>query len=504
MQQTGEFTIDSAYVFDRRNPLRWIWSHVWRYKILFSFALIMYVVSAVLQSTSRVLIGDAANALVGSAGANRLTQLTLAILAALVLSALLNLAGSLSIETIAQRLSRDARDELYLSLLGKSQTFHDRQRVGDIMARTTDDVQQLNVMINPGVLFLTDIALGLSVPMIYIATVEWRLLLVPTIFVISYVLFARVYMGMLNPVVGLQRFAFGQLNAGLEETISGIEIVKASATEGFERKKFYEAAKRYRDAFAKQGRVEARYLPLFFFSLTAALTFLHAIYLFDQGIVDFGEIVAVIGLVGVMQFPIIISLFAITLVQLGLASGTRILEMINAKASLSENHTCHQASVEGAIRFENVSFGYEHGDPILKNLNFKIAPGETVAIVGQTGAGKSTLTELINRTYDVTEGRILVDGIDVREWNLDTLRSQISRIEQDVFLFNRSLSENIAFGAPDASQERIEAAAKDAQAHEFILSFKDSYQTEVGERGVTQEGTRQRNTLTLPTRKRDP
>ena len=144
--------------------------------------------------------------------------------------------------------------------------------------------------------------------------------------------------------------------------------------------------------------------------------------------------------------------------------------------------------MQGHIRFENVSFAFDERSRVLEGISFEVQAGQTVAIVGQTGSGKSTLTELLNRTYDVTGGRIFVDGIDIKEWNLDALRSQISKIEQDVFLFSRTLAENIAFSNPNATQAEIERAAQEAQAHEFIRSFKEGYETKVGERGVTLSG----------------
>jgi ATP-binding cassette, subfamily B, bacterial len=144
--------------------------------------------------------------------------------------------------------------------------------------------------------------------------------------------------------------------------------------------------------------------------------------------------------------------------------------------------------MRGEIIFEHVTFSYGT-TPVLKDISFRAEPGQTIAIVGQTGAGKSTLTKLVNRIYDVNEGRVLIDGIDVRDWNLDSLRSQISTIEQDIFLFSRSIAENIAYGlGQKADRGAIEAAAKDAQAHNFIMSFRDGYETEIGERGVTLSG----------------
>ena len=223
------------------------------------------------------------------------------------------------------------------------------------------------------------------------------------------------------------------------------------------------------------------------FGIAVGLALLHSIVLYNQGIIGIAEIVAYMGLINILRFPTFISVFSFSLVQIGLASAGRILNIIKTETDLDENIGGYSQRVEGAIEFDNVSFGFDD-QVVLENISFKIRPGQTVAIVGQTGSGKSTLTQLMNRTYDVKEGRILIDGVDVREWDLSALRSQISNIEQDIFLFSRSLGENIAFGKPEATQADIEQAAKEAQAHEFILSFAEGYATEVGERGVTLSG----------------
>ncbi len=483
----GEFTVRDDYRFDRSSAVRWIISHVWRYKSFLIANVILYLIAWTSFALSQRLIGNAAEEILNPTRANGVLLIAAAILILRSVDAVGSLLGSLSLETIAQRLSRDSRQELYTSLLGKSQTFHNRQRVGDIMARSTDDINQMNAMINPGVLFIADTVMGILMPLVMIASVDMRLLLVPGIFVLAYVVTVRSYSRRLQPVVNSQRESFGVMNAGLEETISGIEVVKASAREALERTKFYRNARKYRDDFARQGRVEATYLPLLFYGFALGLTFLHSVYLNRIGLISVPDIIAVMALMAILRFPIFISVFSFSLVQLGIASANRVLKIINIETEMDENQSGHNAEIAGDIRFENVSFGDELG-MVLQNISFHVRPGETIAIVGQTGSGKSKLTEFINRTYDVTEGRVLIDGVDVRDWSLQSLRSQISRIEQDVFLFSRTLAENIAFGAPHATQEEIENAARESQAHDFIMSFAEGYQTKVGERGVTLSG----------------
>ena len=231
------------------------------------------------------------------------------------------------------------------------------------------------------------------------------------------------------------------------------------------------------------------------YGIAFGLMFLHSLNMYSRGILSIADIIAVTGLMGVLRFPVFISLFSISMIQLGVAGARRILELIDQRSDIDENLTGHSAAVQGAIEFDNVTFKF-HGKTVLEDISFRVEPGQTVAIVGQTGSGKSTLTQLVSRTYDVDEGRVLIDGVDVRDWNLDRLRSQMGKIEQDVFLFSRSVAENIAFGVENASREDIENAAKEAQAHDFILSFNDGYESEIGERGLTLSGG-QRQRLAL-------
>jgi ATP-binding cassette subfamily B protein len=177
----------------------------------------------------------------------------------------------------------------------------------------------------------------------------------------------------------------------------------------------------------------------------------------------------------------------------GVASARRILELIGSETELDRNDAGHEGSMAGVLRFENVTFHYgvdggEATRPSLEDVSFRVRAGQTMALVGQTGSGKSTVTKLINRTYDTDAGQVLIDDMDVRDWNLAALRGQISVIEQDIFLFSRSIADNIAFGKPNATRAEVEEAARAAQAHDFIQGFPEGYETKVGERGVTLSG----------------
>jgi ATP-binding cassette subfamily B protein len=483
-----EFRVENEYQYNRAAPVKWIVSHLLRYPMLPVVAIAASIINNYATGYIQIIIGRTFD-LISEPGwvVSALGVLALGVVVAAIIQGLLGVVRNYSTEFIAQRMERDSRDELYISLLGKDQTFHGRQRIGDVMSRATNDVRQLNYMFSPGLMLIMDSAIGTVIPVILIGILDPRLLVVPVMFLILFGVTLYGYNRQLHPVSEAQRKKFGQMNAGLAETVSGIGVVKGNAQEPQEENKFEDDARSFKDYYVKQGEIQARYLPLLMFSITLAAAFLLGLLMWRAGELTLGQVVTYMGLIGTLRFPTFISIFSFNLVQLGVASARRILEMINTETDLDENEAGQGEDIGGKVEFDHVSFGY-NGSAVLEDIAFTANPGETIAIVGQTGSGKTTMTRLINRIFDVDSGTVNVDGVDVRDWNLESLRSQISTIEQDVFLFSRTIAENIAFGCPDATQEDIENAARQAQAHDFIESFSDGYETEVGERGVTLSG----------------
>jgi ATP-binding cassette, subfamily B, bacterial len=493
----AEFSLPRQRQTDRSNPIRWILSHAVHYWYLAISLIVGAFGNAGLAALVPIFVGMAFNTILENPTDTRtLLNITIWIIASQLIRGILQFGRNFSAELIGQRLERDIRHEIFVSLLGKSMTFHSLQPVGDTMARATNDVREINLMFNPGINLVIGSGNFLIMPLLLAPRYHPALILVPALFLIGYVLALWRYLYELDPITRDVRQSFGQMNTRLAEAIDGIETVKGMAQERGEVNLFSRNAAQFRDAFIRQGNVEARFLPLLLLGLAEAGALLHSLILFRQGLLDVGEVVAFFGLIQLFGFPTFTSLFAYSQVSLGIAGAKRILELINREDNLDQNVGGYAQAMHGEIEFKDVAFGYGQGENTLERIDFKVQPGQTVAIVGQTGSGKTSLTKLVNRTYDVTSGRVLVDGVDVRDWNLEALRQQISIIEQDIFLFSRTIAENITFGNPNATQEEMVEASKAAQAHDFILSFKDGYKTIIGERGVTLSGG-QRQRLAL-------
>ncbi len=474
----------------KKTPRRWILTHILagKNKYFVLIVLVTTILGAILSSQLYVVVGLAIDDF--EAG-NQKSLLFWAILVLILgISAPIIRLGSFMLrEVVAQKMERDTRKEFLTNLLGKSQSFHEQQKAGEIMARSTEDVRMLNFLMSPAISLIFESFTSLFVPIIFIALFfPLELAIWPLIFTVLFLIALKRYNRKLGPVTMDLRTTFGQMDDELNEKLSGIELVKSTAQESKEFEKYTGFAKKYKAASVQEGRIQAKYTPLLFIAVTITAGLAHAIYLYYQNRISIGAIIAYIGLLSLLRFPTNISIFVFAIVKLASASAERLLSVMNKETEIDENATGVEQAIKGKVKFENISFKYpDDKNYVLKHISFEVKPGQTVAIVGTTGSGKTTLTKLISRLYDVNEGKITIDDIDVKDFSLNSLRSQISYIEQDVFLFSTSIYENISFGRT-SSMDEVVKVAKLAQAHDFITGFLKGYESEVGERGVQLSG----------------
>lgn len=488
-----EYSVENLRRYTTAGAGRWITAHVLQYWWFLLLLVLTAVINNAAYGTVPLFIGRGFD-LVSRHGWSTpdLARIALVVALAAVTQGVTGLLRNFSVEFLAHKIERDAREEMYTALLGKSQSFHAAQRTGDIMARATNDMRALNLLFSPGLMLIIDSSLALLIPLAMILMIDIALWPVPILFTALLAITVHNYNRRLKPLSIAQRNEFGAMNAVLADAIGGIEVVKSAVQERYELDRFTGRARAFRDYFVRQGAVQALYWPMLAFALCWAAALFHGLWLWRAGTISLGEVVSFMGLFATFRFTTFISIFSFNLVQLGLASADRIIALIRPSPGMDQNPRGRRARIRGKVELREASFSFalpEHGDPpVLQDVSFTIEPGETVAIVGRTGSGKSTLTRLVNRIFEVSSGSVLIDGVDVREWDLESLRGQISTIEQDVFLFSLSIRDNIAFGRPDASEAEIIAAAQQAQAHEFIMSFREGYDTMIGERGVTLSG----------------
>ncbi len=489
MNNTSEFNIPFKYKTNRSSPVMWILSHVRHHLFIFLVAAIGAIGNATLAGVPAVQFGKVFEALTTGDGNRQIILQGAAIVAiSQITRGFLQFQRNFGFEVTAQRIERDTRDEFYTSLLGKSMTFHALQSVGDLMARASNDIREVNYIVSPGINMVFGSMNFLFIPLIIGGRIHPALLITPVLFIIAYFLAVIYYLRVLQPVTSKVRSSFGVMNSRIAEDMDGIETVKAAAQEQAEIELFRKNISTYRDASVKQGDIEARFIPMLLLALAMSFGLLHALYLARLGEITLANVITYYSALSMLLFPTNTSIMAYSRISLGLASARRLLAIMNTENNLDQNEDGYAQRIKGDVSFRNVSFSYDGKINNLKAISLEAKAGQTIAVVGQTGSGKTSLIRLINRTYDPQEGYILIDDVDLRDWRLDTLRSQISIIEQDIFLFSKSIAENIAFGKPGATQEEIEEAARKAQAADFIAELPDGYDTVIGERGATLSG----------------
>ena len=395
-------------------------------------------------------------------------------------------------EKNSQAVAYDLRNDLYAKIQQLSFSYHDKNQTGQLMIRATDDVEKVRLFIGQALLQLVGSIILLTGTIIILFTsnvsLAWTAMPILPVALVLFMIFGTIS----QPLFAKVQQKLSTLNTVLQENLAGIKVIKAFTREREQQKKFRVAADDTMNQAITVSRLFTFLFPLVF--LIANLGQAAILYVGGKqiilGTLSIGEWQEFSLYLMYLFFPIAQLGFIIT--QLGQASTSadRIFEILDAKSDIVDKpNAVTLPAVKGDVKFENVTFRYfGGGEPVLTNVNFEAKSGETIALLGATGSGKTSIINLLPRFYDPSEGSITIDGQDLRDITLDSLRSQIGIVLQETTLFSGSIRDNIAFGKPDATLEEVQAAAKSAAAHDFIMSFPDGYDTHVGERGTTLSG----------------
>jgi ATP-binding cassette subfamily B protein len=395
-------------------------------------------------------------------------------------------------EQASQGVAFDMRNQLFAKIQGLSFSYHDRNHTGQLMTRATNDVELVRQFTGQGLFQLLN-----AITMVFgtagvLLWMNWRLALVTLLIIppLAWILtnFAR----NIRPMFSVIQEKLGDLNAVLQENLAGVRVVKAFARADYERDRFEVANQDYKTTNLQFVMASSANFPAIFFvsNLGTILILGYGGWQVMGEQLSVGELVAFISYLTFLVQPMMTIGFISGVVIRAAVSGDRIFEVLDAHNAVVDKPDAYALpAIQGQVQFDNVRFRYiGQKEDTLRGVNFTVEPGQTIAVLGSTGSGKSTIINLLPRFYDVTDGQVLIDGHDVREVTLDSLRSQIGIVLQETTLFTGTIRDNIAYGRPDAAEETVVAAAKAAQAHNFILEQPNGYETKVGERGVGLSG----------------
>ena len=391
----------------------------------------------------------------------------------------------------SQKIVYEIRNDAFKSIQRQSLAFFHKINPGQLISRTTTDAERIGRFLGFQFRMLVETSFLLVGVITSMIIIDWELtfisFMVVSLILVNFLLYGK----KIRPVISRSRELFANLTSVLWENISGIRVVRAFAMENKEIEKFEKPNQGYYEAMMEATRLRAIFMPL-----TGLIGGFITVVVYWLGGIRVIE--GRIGIDMLFVFSSYISMLIRPMSMLGMiwtgyqrmaAAGERVFQIIEAEPEVKDKpNAIELKNVKGHIKFENVWFGYDKNKPVLKNFNLEIKPGETVALLGPTGSGKSTVIHLLMRFYDVTSGRILIDGYDIRDVKLRSLRKHIGIVSQEIFLFNRTVKENISFGKPNASMDEIVRVAKIAQAHDFIMKLPKGYDTVIGERGVILSG----------------
>ena len=478
--QTGEEARDSGSVVKR------LLRYLTPYRPKLVVVAVFVVLSTLLTLLGPVLFGRAIDSHIIPGDLTGLKKLLLSMLAVYVGAGIIGIIQSVLMVGIGQQLVKDVRSELFGHLQKLSLDFHDHHSTGDLMSRVSNDTEAINQTLSNGLIDFTSNILLFGGIMIAMFVLSWPLALgTVTVLPIMVFLTTRVTNMTRSAFRGVQRH-LGRLNGAMEEDISGIRTLQAFAAEKASQARFEATAMDYRRVGVRADIITAALGPMFttMMTITIALTALLGGWLALRGEVQVGVIATFVIYIMLFFRPMRSIAMLYNQLQSALAGAERIFEVIDTPPTIQDSPDAEPLpDIDGTVVFANVSFAYEPGEAVLSNVSLEAKPGETIALVGPTGAGKTTIISLLSRFYDVTDGQILIDGHDIRSVTQYSIRRQLGIVLQDTFLFSNSVLDNIRYGRLDATDEEVIEAAKLANADRFIRLLPEGYRTLVSEQG---------------------
>ncbi len=478
-----------------KRAMKWFYRYLSKYKWKEAVGLVLVTICAILNIINPKIMGFIVDDVIGDGEgiAERMGILPLAValmIGCQFVRAVIRLVSQWLFETCSQDMLYDMRDGVYRSLLQKDFSFYNRNRTGDLMSRQTGDMMAIRHFVAYVIYSIYENVLLFVIALIMIFSVDWRIgIAMMTVLPIS-AFVTYLQSKSIKPKFMKIRDRFSSLNAFAQENISGNRVVRAFAKEDYEIEKFDVENAAYRDAELDAAKIWTKYVPIF----EVCASFLTVILMLVGGIMcvkgamTLGDMVIVNSYLWMLNMPLRMFGWLINDYQRFTTSVVKIYTTVSEKPKITNpSKPKNEKKIKGEVEFKDVSYNVE-GEPILDHVSFKVKQGETVGILGATGSGKTTIMNLICRFYDVTDGAVLVDGTDVRDMELHTLRDGIGLAMQDVFLFSDTIEGNIAYGDPDCTLEQVKWAAKMADADGFINEMTDGYDTVVGERGIGLSG----------------
>ncbi len=437
------------------------------------------------------LLGEGVDTVIGSGNRSMIVIIAVVIVVAGALRGIAGYTQRYFNEVVSQRASYRIRNAMYERFQRLSFAFHDRSQTGQLMSRATQDVEAVRMFFSMGMLGFVQVIIMVIGVYAIMFTMNATLSLITLAFVVPIAVLAMMFGRRIRPIWMKVQQVLGFMNTTLEESLAGISVVKAFSHEPQDSEKFAGQAGDLYETEMRAARLMAFNMPtmILLASLPTIAILWYGGYQYADGIMTIGEITQFIFYTALLMMPIRRLGFLVNLFSRTASAGQRIFEILDTQSDIKEKAGAMELGrVRGEVKFEHVSFSYDHKETALEDVNFEVKPGQTVALLGRSGSGKSTIANLLGRFYDVTGGRILVDGIDIRDVTLASLRKNVVAAQQDVFLFSATVRENIAYGAMDAGLDQIIEVAKAAYLHDSIDRLPQKYDTWVGERGDTLSG----------------